>query len=107
MLSGSSILASKLSAQPAFASQAQELAKEATALVHWLQNEPESAAIEAMRTAFTDSLRVVYIAMAGISFVATVASFWTRHHDLDQALETEQGLSEPEKEEQSGRSESS
>lgn len=89
----SSILADKLSDQPEFAAKAAELAKEATALVHWLQDEPEGPAKEAMRTAFTDSLRVVYIAMAAISLLATVASFWTRHYDIDQALKTDQGLS--------------
>lgn len=89
-----SVLSVKLAKQPEFADKATELAKEATALVHWMQSEPPSEALDVMRTSFTESLRVVYIAMAGIALVATIASFWTRHHDLDQALETEQGLSE-------------
>lgn len=59
-----------------------------------MQNEPPSPELDAMRKAFTESLRVVYIAMAAIALVATVASFWTKHYDLDQRLETEQGLQE-------------
>lgn len=94
VLTNASVLASKLSQQPAFADKAAELAKEATALVHWLQNEPPSESKDAMRTAFTDSLRIVYIAMASIALIATVANLWIKHHDLNQALETEQGLTE-------------
>ena len=62
--------------------------------MHWMQNEPPSPELDAMRKAFTESLRVVYIAMAAIALVATVASLWTKHYDLDQKLETEQGLQE-------------
>lgn len=89
-----SVLSSKLADQPEFSAKASELAKEATALVHWMQNEPPGQELDVMRTAFTESMRVVYIAMAAAALVATLASLWIKHHDINQALETEQGLTE-------------
>jgi len=94
MLTDLSVLSSKLADQPRFSDQASELAKEATALVQWMQNESPGQELNVMRTAFTESMRVVYIAMAAAALVATLASLWIKHHDINQALETEQGLTE-------------
>ena len=57
-----------------------------------MNNAPDGEARTVMRTAYTDSLRIVYIALAAIAFVATVASMFIRHYEIDQALETKQGL---------------
>lgn len=51
-----------------------------------------------MRTAYTESLRTVYIALAVIAFIATVASLFIEHYGIDQALETEQYLVDEKKE---------
>lgn len=50
-----------------------------------------------MRTAYTESLRTVYIALAAIAFIATASSLFIRHYDIDQALETEHGMVDDEK----------
>ncbi|KAK4546813.1 hypothetical protein LTR36_001545 [Oleoguttula mirabilis] len=92
-------LASKLSQQPLFASRAQELARDATSLVAWMRNAPEGEARQVMRTAYTESLRTVYIALACVTFVATVSSLFIRHYDIDQAMETEQGFANGKEEE--------
>lgn len=94
MLTTISVLSSKLADQPIFAAHAKELTADATSLVHWMKDEAEGDAAIVMKEAFSDSLRLVYAVMAGFAFVATIASFWTKHYDIDQALETDQGLSE-------------
>jgi len=45
-----------------------------------------------MRTAYTESIRTVYIMAAVVALVATIASFWTQHYGLDQELQTEHAL---------------
>lgn len=87
-------LTSRLAKQPLFAADAAWLAKDATAVVQWLRTAEEGDAKEAMRTAFTDSMRVVYIVMACFALVATATSLCVKHYDLDRALETEQYLVE-------------
>lgn len=57
-----------------------------------MKNSPESEARLVMRTAFTESMRTVYIVMAAVSALATVASFWIQHYDLNQEQHTEQAL---------------
>ncbi|KAK3072219.1 hypothetical protein LTR53_007211 [Teratosphaeriaceae sp. CCFEE 6253] len=94
-------LTAKLKQQPLFAANAEALAKDATGVVQWLQHEPNGEARTVMRTAFTDSIRIVYIVIAGFALVATVASAFVKHYDMDRALETEQSLVEAEQ----GRSE--
>jgi hypothetical protein len=95
-LTPDSSLAAKLSAQPMFASRAHELAKDATSLVQWMKNAPPGDARNIMRSAYTDSLRLVYIVMAAFAFVASVLSLCVKHYNLDRALETEQYLVENE-----------
>ncbi|KAK5129856.1 hypothetical protein LTR08_002764 [Meristemomyces frigidus] len=97
-------LASRLSKQPLFAARAHELAKDATALVEWMKSAPESESRQVMRAAYTDSLRMVYIALAAVAFVATVASLFIQHYGIDQAMETDQGLVSKEDEKRAGGS---
>ena len=42
--------------------------------------------------AYADSLKVIWVAMCGLSGVAMVLSVWTEGLDLDRPLETEQGF---------------
>lgn len=88
----SSSLSSKLKAYPEFADRADELAKDATSLVQWMKNAPPGDPRTHMRKAYTESIRTVYIMAAVVALIATIASFWTRHYDLDQELETEHVL---------------
>jgi len=90
----SSALTAKLKQQPLFADNAKELAKDATGVVQWLQHQPDGMARTVMRTAFTDSIRIVYIVIAGFALVATILSLFVKHYDMDRALETEQSLVE-------------
>lgn len=88
----SSELASKLKAYPEFADRATDLAKDATSLVQWMKDAPPGPARTHMRTAYTESIRTVYIMAAVVALIATIASFWTKHYDLDQELQTEHAL---------------
>jgi hypothetical protein len=90
----SSALSSRLAKQPLFADRADELARDATAIVEWLQNAPAGEAKTVMRTAFTDSIRIVYAMTAALAVVATLISLFVKHYDLDRALESEQTLLE-------------
>jgi len=92
----SSELRNKLKAYPEFASRADELAKDATSLVQWMKDAPPGDARTHMRMAYTESIRTVYIMAAVVALIATVASFWTRHYDLDQELLTEHALEDVE-----------
>ncbi|KAK5113590.1 hypothetical protein LTR85_010819 [Meristemomyces frigidus] len=96
-------LASKLSQQPLFADRAQELAKDATSLVSWMRSAPEGEARQVMRTAYTESLQTVYIALACLALAATAVSLFIRHYDIDQAMETDQGLVSKEEADRAGR----
>lgn len=87
-------LSSRLAKQPLFADHAAELAKDATAVVQWMRTAAEGEAKDVLRTAFTDSMRIVYIVMAGFALAATAVSLFVKHYDLDRALETEQYLVE-------------
>lgn len=55
-----------------------------------------------MRTAYTESLRTVYIALACLAFAATVSSLFIGQYGIDQAMETEQGLVTKEEEKRPG-----
>lgn len=45
-----------------------------------------------LKDAYTDSLRIVWAVCCAISGVALLLSLLTESYDLDQALETKQGL---------------
>ena len=75
-----------------FHDRADELAKDATSLVKWMKDADPSLSRDLMRVAYTESLRSVYIMTGVVAFIATVASFFINHYDLDQVHETEHGL---------------
>ncbi|TKA62335.1 hypothetical protein B0A55_10656 [Friedmanniomyces simplex] len=85
-------LSTRFAKQPLFADDAMGIAIDATAVVQWLQDQPDGDARTVMRTAFTDSIRIVYIVMAGFALLAAVVSLFVKHYDMDRALETEQAL---------------
>lgn len=83
-----------LEAYPAYAAQASELAKDAAALVEIIKRTPQGEGKLQLITAYTDSLRTVYIVIAAISGVCLVASLFVKAYDLNVGLETDQGLVE-------------
>ncbi|KAL6250391.1 hypothetical protein RBB50_002693 [Rhinocladiella similis] len=88
----------KLQAYPAYAAQASELAKDAAALVEIIKRTPQGEGRLQLMTAYTDSLRTVYIVIAAISGVCLVASLFIKAYDLNVGLETDQGLVESSRE---------
>ncbi|KIV78381.1 hypothetical protein PV11_10103 [Exophiala sideris] len=82
----------KLQAYPAYAAQASELAKDAAALVEIIKNTASGQGKLELKTAYTDSLRTVYIVLTALAAVCLVASLFIKSYDLNVGLETEQGL---------------
>ncbi|KAJ9615246.1 hypothetical protein H2200_001320 [Cladophialophora chaetospira] len=85
-------MVAKLQAYPAYAARAGELAKDAAALVEIIKQTPEGVRKLELMTAYTDSLRTVYIVMCALAGVCLVASLAIKGYDLNVGLETEQGL---------------
>jgi MFS family permease len=82
----------KLRAYPQFAPRASELAKDAAALVQIIKATPEGQDKLDLRTAYIDSMRVIFIVLCALAGVALVSSFFIKSYDLNRALETEQGF---------------
>lgn len=59
-----------------------------------MKTAPPSLERDAMRHSYTQTLQSLYIMVAVVSAVATIASFWVQHYDLDQAHDTDHGLEE-------------
>jgi hypothetical protein len=77
---------------PAYASQAGDLAKDAAALVQIIKNTADGVRKLELRTAYTDSLRTVWIVLCALAAVCLVCSAVIKGYDLNVGLETEQGL---------------
>jgi len=77
---------------PTYTAQANELAKDATALVEIIKNTESGLGKLQLKTAYTDSLRTVWIVMAALAGVCLVMSTLIKAYDLNVGLETEQGL---------------
>jgi Fungal trichothecene efflux pump (TRI12) len=88
----------KLQAYPHYAAQASELAKDAAALVEIIKKTPAAIDKLDLRTAYTDSIRTVYIVLTALASVALVTCFFIKAYDINVALETDQGLIEKKKE---------
>lgn len=82
----------KLQAYPAYASQASELAKDAAALVEIIKNTASGEGKLELKTAYTDSLRTVYIVLTALAGFCLIASLFIKSYDINVGLETEQGL---------------
>ena len=77
------------------AGDATELARDAAGLVQVIKNMAEDAPERrAIVTAYAEALKVVWVTMAGIAFLALVLSLATKGLTLDRKMETEQGLKE-------------
>ena len=77
--------------------KALEYSKDAAGLVAVIQGFGDAGAEGGemkgkLMEAYADSLKVIWVAMCGLSGVAMVLSVWTEGLDLDRPLETEQGF---------------
>lgn len=81
-----------LMSYPQFKATAHELAKDAAALVQIIRDTPDGPNKLALRTAYADSLKTVYIVLTCLAGVALVLSMLVKSYDLNRALETEQFL---------------
>src|ERR1700722_2476363 len=95
----------KLRAYPQFASRANELAKDAAALVQIIKATPDGQDKLDLRTAYIDSVRVIFIVLCALASVALVSSFFIKSYDLNRALETEQGFRGEKKSKENGAEE--
>lgn len=87
--------AAKLSRYPSLAGNAMDLAQDASGLVQVINGMPKGSEERMIIiSAYADALKVVWVVMAGLAFVALVLSFATEGLSLDARLETEQGLRE-------------
>lgn len=75
-----------------FAGQASALAKDAAALVQIIRDTENGEDKLVLQTAYTDSLRTIYIVMCALAGFALVLSLLIQKFNLNVGLETEQGL---------------
>jgi MFS family permease len=87
----------KLMAYPQFRARAHELARDAASLVQIIRDTPEGVDKFALRSAYADSLKTVYVVLTALAGVALVLSLFVRSYDLNRGLETEQFLKTGEK----------
>jgi MFS family permease len=92
---------SKLSAYPRYAEQASELAKDAAALVEIIRTTANGQDKLDLQTAYTDSIRVVYIVLTAFAGLALVTSLFVKAYPLNEVLDTQQGLVEKKREQSS------
>lgn len=77
---------------PALAPMASAYSQDAAGLVQVIKGMAESADKVHLKLAYTDSLRIVWAVCCAISGVALLFSLLTESYDLNQTLETDQGL---------------
>lgn len=91
----------KLQAFPRYAEQASELAKDAAALVEIIRATPAGPDKLDLQTAYTDSIRTIYIVLTALAGVGLACCFFIKAYDINVALETDHGLVEKPKDAES------
>lgn len=79
-------------ASTALSGQAAELAKDAAALVQIIHQTKDETTKLILQTAYTDSIRTIYIVVTALAGTALVLSACIKKYDINVGLETEQGL---------------
>ncbi|KAI9925049.1 hypothetical protein MW887_006456 [Aspergillus wentii] len=77
---------------PTLAPMADPYSQDAAGLVQIIKAMPWGIEKMQLKEAYTDSLRIVWAVCCAVSGVAFLLSFWTERYDLNQALESKQGL---------------
>lgn len=90
-------MAKNLMKHPAFAATANELARDVASLVQNIKDTYDRPDKLALRSAYADSLKTVYIVLICLSGLALVLSTAIKGYDLNRGLETEQFLKTGEK----------
>lgn len=75
-----------------FANEASSLAKDAAALVQIIRDTQDSSDKLILRTAYTDSLRTIWIVVCALAGISLLLTFFIQEYNLNVGLETEQGL---------------
>ncbi|KAF3391627.1 hypothetical protein F1880_007766 [Penicillium rolfsii] len=79
----------------ALAPMAGAYSQDAAGLVQIIQGMADGVNKSDLKDAYTDSLRIVWAVCCAIAGVALLLSLLTEAYDIDQALETDQGLRDP------------
>jgi MFS family permease len=90
-------MAKNLMEYPQFAATANELARDAASLVQIIRDTHDGPDKLALRSAYAESLKTVYIVLTCLSGFALVLSAAIKGYDLNRGLETEQFLKTGEK----------
>ena len=85
----------KLDAYPTLTGNSTQLAQDASALIQIIKNMPKTMPERRMLiNAYADSMKIVWVTMAGLAFVALLLSTLTEGLDVNEQQVTEQGLRE-------------
>jgi MFS family permease len=76
---------------------AREYSQDAAGLVQVINAMEDGVTKQDLRTAYTDSLRIIWVVCCAFSAVGFFFSLWTKEYDVDQALTSEQGLRDKQK----------
>ena len=82
----------KLAALPTFASDASQLARDATELAALIKAMPEGSQKYELKNAYVQGLEIVWILSIALSAAAFFSSLTIKGYSLDVALDTKQGL---------------
>ncbi|KAN0084757.1 Major facilitator superfamily domain containing protein [Elaphomyces granulatus] len=88
---------SHLLTYPSLAPLADQYSRDAAGLVQIIKSMPDGDDKSNLRTAYTDSLRIVWAVCCAISGVALLLSLLTESYDLNRALSSKQGLRDKKK----------
>lgn len=72
--------------------KAAEYSTDAAGLVAIIQNFGNGETKREIMQSYADSLKIIWVTMAGLAGVALILSIWTEGLDLNRPLETEQGF---------------
>ena len=90
-------MARQLLRYPRFADRAEQLARDATALVEVIRDMPDGTAEkDELRQAYAQSFHMVWIVMCALSGGCLVLTWWVKGYGINVGLETEQSLQEGE-----------
>ena len=79
----------KLLTYPLLAGQAEAYSKDASGLVQIIKTMEAGTTKSQLIQSYADSLKIVWLVMCGLAFVALCSSLFVRGLDLDRAFETE------------------
>ena len=88
-------MVTNLQGYPQLADQAGTLSSDVVALIDTIQSLPDSDPNKiTLKNAFTDSIKIIWMVICGLSGLGLLASLFVKHYGLNQQLQTEQGFSE-------------